>query len=98
MRKIDNFICSQYGVGKGSTLHEELDTKFKIDYFTEGSAVQLGWLIDPINKRIYVYSKGMEGIEHGWNDISGDDILPNFTLKVSKIGKLSRLRNLWNPN
>ncbi|CAG8464055.1 13918_t:CDS:1, partial [Gigaspora rosea] len=78
------FVVEVGNVAKPSDFRR-LDFKFKNDYFTEGSAVQLGWLIDPINKKIYVYRKGTEGEEHGWNDVSGDEVLPDFTLKVWRL-------------
>ncbi|CAG8773430.1 15167_t:CDS:2, partial [Gigaspora rosea] len=89
-RKYDSLTEEQrqtFKVGNGAKPSDfrRLDFKFKNDYFTEGSAVQLGWLIDPINKKIYVYRKGTEGEEHGWNDVSGDEVLPDFTLKVWRL-------------
>ncbi|RIB18287.1 hypothetical protein C2G38_2142203 [Gigaspora rosea] len=32
---------------------------------------------------------GTEGEEHGWNDVSGDEVLPDFTLEVWKIDQTS---------
>ncbi|KAF0556651.1 hypothetical protein F8M41_015011 [Gigaspora margarita] len=45
------FVVEVGNVAKPSDF-KKLDAKFKNDYFAEGSAVQLGWLIDPINKCI----------------------------------------------
>ncbi|KAF0550217.1 zinc finger, c2h2 domain-containing protein [Gigaspora margarita] len=48
------FVVEVGNVAKPSDFRK-LDAKFKNDYFAEESAVQLGWLIDPINNQIYVY-------------------------------------------
>ncbi|CAG8724172.1 1822_t:CDS:2 [Acaulospora morrowiae] len=67
----------------------ELDDKFKREYFAVGTSVQLGWLIDPKNKRIWVYKRNQHGNvyrrEHVWNDVKGDNVLPWFTLEVQMI-------------
>ena len=64
-----------------------LTAKFKETYFPAG--VQLGWLIDPIGKKIFVFKRDRNGLvrrySHGWSDVSGGDVLPGFLLKVSDI-------------
>ncbi|CAB5374332.1 unnamed protein product [Rhizophagus irregularis] len=35
----------------------EVDRKFKEEFITLSTSVQLGWLIDPQNKRIHIYRK-----------------------------------------
>ncbi|CAG8694956.1 17748_t:CDS:2, partial [Acaulospora morrowiae] len=51
-----------------------------------GTFVQLGWLIDPKNRKIWVYKRNQHGNvfcrEHAWKDLKGDNILPEFTLKA----------------
>ncbi|KAF0546067.1 zinc finger, c2h2 domain-containing protein [Gigaspora margarita] len=62
-----------------------LDEKIKNEYFAEGTSVQLCWLIDPQNKRIYTYKRGQCRQEHGWRDVNGENILPNFTLDIEMV-------------
>ncbi|CAG8714372.1 5619_t:CDS:2, partial [Racocetra persica] len=62
-----------------------LDEKIKNEYFVEGTSVQLCWLIDPQNKRIYTYKRGRRRQEHGWKDINRENILSNFTLDIEMV-------------
>ncbi|CAG8453887.1 1026_t:CDS:2 [Paraglomus brasilianum] len=78
---------------------ERLDFKIKNDYFAMESSVRLAWLIDPVNKKIHLYRRGMRRYPWGWRDISGEDVLPGFTLEVWKIDevikkKLSEMQEL----
>ncbi|CAG8602110.1 7587_t:CDS:2 [Paraglomus occultum] len=50
---------------------EKLDRKIKDDYFAPESSVQLAWLIDPVNKKIHLYRRGMRRHSWGWRDIGG---------------------------
>ncbi|RUS24255.1 hypothetical protein BC938DRAFT_473880, partial [Jimgerdemannia flammicorona] len=65
----------------------ELKDKFKNDYFPAG--IQLGWLVDPVNRNIYILKKDTNGVvrclNKGWRDVDGGDVLPGFVLKVWKI-------------
>jgi len=81
---------------------EELDDKFKREYFAVGTSVQLGWLVDPKNRRIWVYKRNQHGNvfrhEHVWKDVSGDDVLPRFILKLWKIEEaISQVASLLFP-
>ncbi|CAG8803055.1 2935_t:CDS:2, partial [Racocetra fulgida] len=53
------------------------------------ASVDLGWLVDPKNKQIYIYRRRVSGVvyrtSHGWNNVNGGSILPGFTLEVQKI-------------
>ncbi|HKA53482.1 MAG TPA: Uma2 family endonuclease [Candidatus Binatia bacterium] len=63
-----------------SDLHDKLQ-----EYIDNGA--RLGWLVDPLDKRVYVYRPG-QPVEV-WEDpvsVSGDPVLPGFEL---------RLRELW---
>ncbi|KAF8976746.1 hypothetical protein BGZ46_007990 [Entomortierella lignicola] len=70
---------------------ETLKTKFKTDYIPAG--VKLGWLVDPINKEIYIFKPYIRAVsqklvrctKHGWKDVSGGDILPGFQLEIWSI-------------
>lgn len=81
---------------------DTLTSKFKKTYFPAG--VQLGWLIDPINKKIYTFMRESDGVvrrrPHQWygNDgnpgvLKGGEVLPGFTLRLGKIDQL--LSQVW---
>ena len=55
-----------------------------VEYVENG--VRLGWLIDPQNKRVYVYRPGqpVETLE-GPDSVSGGPELPGFTLDLRAI-------------
>ena len=72
----------------------ELTQKFKDTYFPAG--LELGWLVDPINKDLYVFKRDKDGIvrrcSHAWYDtdgiamvLDGQDTLPGFKLKLWQI-------------
>ena len=74
-----------------------LTSKFKDTYFPNG--VRLGWLIDPINKTIYTFSRESDGVvrrrQHQWYGIDGKpgvlkggEVLPGFSLMLEKIDQL----------
>jgi Uma2 family endonuclease len=50
------------------------------------NGVQLGWLIDPYETRVYIYRPGQpsETLENPAT-ISGDPVLPGFVFNVSEI-------------
>jgi Uma2 family endonuclease len=54
------------------------------EYIDNGA--QLGWLLDPFKKAIYIYRPG-ESIQYLENpaSISGDPVLPGFVFQVSEI-------------
>ena len=54
------------------------------EYIDHGA--QLGWLIDPHSRRVYVYrpNRGVESLENPAT-ISGDPVLPGFVLDLQKI-------------
>ncbi|CAG8697974.1 2125_t:CDS:2, partial [Acaulospora morrowiae] len=82
----------EVGDTESRSTFEELDGKFKRGYFALGTSVQLGWLIDPRNSKIWVYKRSQHGNvfrrEHAWGDVEGGDILPGFTLNVLMIGEV----------
>jgi Uma2 family endonuclease len=48
--------------------------------------IQLGWLIDRKNQRVYIYRPGQpEQCLENPASISGDRILPGFVLNTSKV-------------
>ncbi|CAG8564999.1 3460_t:CDS:2 [Acaulospora morrowiae] len=48
---------------------EELDDKFKREYFADGTSVQLGWLVDPKNRRIWESTWNIFRRERAWEDV-----------------------------
>jgi Uma2 family endonuclease len=60
-------------------LHEKMQ-----EYIDNGA--QLGWLIDPIDKRAYVYRSG-QSVEQLDDPefLSGDPVLPGFVLSVREL-------------
>jgi hypothetical protein len=74
---------------------DEIDYKFKHIYFTTGTSVELGWLIDPKNQDIWIYKYNQYDKvyrrKHNpkWpKEIVAGDILKGFKLDTSKIDNL----------
>lgn len=61
-----------------SPLHKKMQ-----EYIANG--IQLGWLIDPLEKKIYIYRPSYEVccLENSEN-ISGDPVLPGFTVDLKR--------------
>ena len=55
-----------------------------VEYMENGA--QLGWLIDPKNKHVYIYRPG-QPVEHldDPESVSGDPLLPGFVLNMKEI-------------
>ena len=79
-----------------------LTSRFKDTYFPSG--VQLGWLIDPINKTIYTFMRESDGVvrrrSHQWYGddgnariLKGGKVLPGIVLELKKIDYL--LSQVW---
>ncbi|CAB4492648.1 unnamed protein product [Rhizophagus irregularis] len=67
---------------------KEADERFKEELIIQSTVVQLGWLIDPQHKRIYIYRRGRRRSNPGWGDISGENVLPGFELDMSLIDRI----------
>ena len=54
------------------------------EYLDNGA--QLGWLIDPIEKKVYIYrpQAAVEGFDNP-QTISGDPVLPSFVLELKRV-------------
>ena len=78
-------LCPDFAaeVMSPSNTLSELQDKMA-EYIANG--VQLGWLIDPYEARVYIYrpGKAVECLENPAT-ISGDPVLPGFVFKVSEI-------------
>jgi Uma2 family endonuclease len=53
------------------------------EYMANGA--QLGWLIDPLQKKVHIYRPGAIEILNHPSAISGDPLLPGFTLSLDGI-------------
>ena len=57
----------------------------KMEEYLENGA-RLGWLIDPINKRVHIYRPGEEAVILDQPEtVSGDPVLPGFVLEFQEI-------------
>ena len=54
--------------------------------YMEEEGIQLGWLIDRKNRKVYIYRPGMavECLDNP-TSLSGEPVLPGFVLKLSKV-------------
>lgn len=61
------------------------DAREKMEEYIE-NGVRLGWLIDPVEQKVYVYRAGGETeILDNPERVSGEDVLKEFELKVREI-------------
>ncbi|MGD1900813.1 MAG: Uma2 family endonuclease [Geitlerinemataceae cyanobacterium] len=78
-------ICPDFAIelrSKSDTL-KPLQTKMR-EYIINGT--RLGWLLDPQNKTVEIYrANGEVEILSNPAEASGEDVLPGFTLKLSRI-------------
>ncbi|MBR8830418.1 MAG: hypothetical protein N5P05_000112 [Chroococcopsis gigantea SAG 12.99] len=54
------------------------------EYLANGA--RLGWLIDPLNRRVEIYRQGqeVEALENP-TELSGEDVLPGFVLSLRRV-------------
>ena len=78
-------ICPDFVVELRSRSDELVDVRKKILEYMENGA-RLGWLIDPQEDRVYIYRPGyaLEVLDEP-EIISGDPVLPGFTLELGGI-------------
>jgi Uma2 family endonuclease len=76
-------ICPDFVVQLRSRTDQLNYVQAKMVEYVENGA-QLGWLIDPLTKTVYIYRPNAD-VESLINPltISGDPILPGFTLNLS---------------
>ena len=57
-----------------------------MEEYMEEPGIQLGWLIDRKNRKVYIYRPGMETecLENPAR-VSGETVLPGFVLDLSKV-------------
>ena len=78
-------LCPDFVVELRSRTDRLLDLQDKMQEYINNGA-RLGWLIDPLDKRVYIYCLG-QPVET-LNDpatLSGDPILPGFVLHVREL-------------
>ncbi|CAG8667100.1 8854_t:CDS:2, partial [Paraglomus occultum] len=88
-----SFVVEVENVAGGrGTKFNDLDNKFRSAYFDYHTSVQLGWLVDPQNRDIWVYKRRNNGTvgrrKRDWNDVDGGTALPGFTLDVEEIDEI----------
>jgi Uma2 family endonuclease len=78
-------ICPDFAVELRSPSDSlaELDLKM-FEYMENGAS--LGWLIDPLRRKVYVYRPNQETLVlDDPETVSGDPLLPGFELNLSEI-------------
>ena len=78
-------LCPDFVLEVRSPTDRLLDLQEKMQEYIDNGA-RLGWLIDPINKRVYIYRPG-QPVEMLDNPptLRGDPILPGFVLNVHEL-------------
>jgi Uma2 family endonuclease len=78
-------LCPDFVIELRSPSDTIAELQSKMEEYLENGA-QLGWLIDPPNKRVYIYhpDNEVESLENP-ERISGDPVLPGFVLNVQEI-------------
>jgi Uma2 family endonuclease len=78
-------LCPDFVVDLGSPSNRLSSLQEKIQEYLDNGA-QLGWLIDPPGRQVYVYrpNRPVEGLENPAT-ILGDPILPGFVLDLQEI-------------
>jgi Uma2 family endonuclease len=79
-------ICPDFVVELRSASDNLQPLKDKMEEYMREPGVQLGWLIDRKNKKVYIYCPGKpEESLNNPSSISGESVLPGFVLNMSKI-------------
>ena len=78
-------LCPDFAIELRSESDRLRDVRDKmVEYVANGC--RLGWLIDPIGGKAYVYRPGQEVEEVGFDAVlSGEDVLPGFRLALSEL-------------
>jgi Uma2 family endonuclease len=78
-------VCPDFVVELRSRSDQLRALQDRMDEYIENGA-RLGWLIDPIEKKVYVYRQGRElEVLEGPETVSGDPLLRGFTLNLQEI-------------
>jgi len=78
-------LCPDFVVELRSPTDALSDLQAKMDEYMANGA-QLGWLIDPFEKRVYVYQPGEPAacLDHP-ETVSGDPLLRGFSLRLDEV-------------
>ena len=78
-------LCPDFVVEPRSRTDRLLDLQDKMQEYINNGA-RLGWLIDPLDKRVYIYRPGQPlGTLDDPAMLSGDPVLPGFVLHVREL-------------
>ena len=78
-------LCPDFVVELRSPSDDLRALRAKMDEYMANGA-QLGWLIDPFEKKVHVYRPGEAGVElDGPETVSGEPVLRGFTLELRAI-------------
>ena len=78
-------LCPDFVVELRSESDSLAKLQAKMQEYLENGA-QLGWLLDPQNRRVYIYRPGKEvEIQEQPTQLSGEDVLPGFVLNLRRI-------------
>ena len=78
-------ICPDFVVELRSKTDRILDLQRKMEEYVDNGA-RLGWLIDPLNRTVYVYKPGVPFVElRDVQNLSDEEILPGFVLDLTDI-------------
>jgi Uma2 family endonuclease len=82
-------LCPDFVVDLRSESDRLLDLQEKmVEYVANGA--QLGWLIDPLLQQVHIYLPGRAPkVQSAPSDLSGEQILPGFTLDLRSIWQAS---------
>ncbi|HLL72547.1 MAG TPA: Uma2 family endonuclease [Pyrinomonadaceae bacterium] len=78
-------VCPDFVIELRSKTDRLSRLQAKMSEYIENGA-QLGWLIDPASRRVYVYRPGQETETlDAPDEVAGDPVLPNFRLQLREI-------------
>ncbi|MBD2611620.1 Uma2 family endonuclease [Nostoc punctiforme FACHB-252] len=79
-------ICPDFVVELKSPSDNLQSLKEKMEEYMNEPGIQLGWLIDRKQRKVYIYRPGLsEECLDNPASVSGDPILPGFILNMSKV-------------
>jgi Uma2 family endonuclease len=78
-------LCPDFVVEIRSGSDNIAPLRAKMQFYL-ANAARLGWLIDPQNRRVYIYREGQEEPEvlEDPETISGEGVLPGFTFEIAR--------------
>jgi Uma2 family endonuclease len=78
-------LCPDFVVELRSRTDRLADLQEKMQEYLDNGA-RLGWLLDPIDTRVYIYRPGQSvEIRENPDTLSGDPVLPGFVLPVREL-------------